>query len=51
MMDWLKATAAAFTAVSVLVGILIGLLYSPFAFLIRDPDRIEDYKSPDAVFL
>ena len=51
MMDWLKATAAAFTAVSVLVGIFIGLLYGPFAFLIRDPDRIEDYKSPDGEYV
>jgi hypothetical protein len=50
-MDWLKATAAAFTAVSALVGIFIGLLYGPFAFLVRDPDRIEDYASPDGEYV
>jgi hypothetical protein len=51
MMDWLKATAAAFMAVSVLVGIFIGLLYGPLAFLVRDPDKIQDYRSPDGEYV
>jgi hypothetical protein len=49
MMDWLKATAAAFTAVSVLVGIFIVLLYGPFAFLVREPDAPTDLSEQVAV--
>ena len=51
MMDWLKATAAAFSAVSVLVGISIGLLYGPLAFLVREPDEIQDFASPDGEYV
>jgi hypothetical protein len=51
MMDWFKATAAAFTAVSILVGIFIGLLCGPWAFLVRHRDKIEDYASPDGEYV
>jgi hypothetical protein len=51
MMDWLKATAAAFTAVSLLVGICMGLLSGSFAFLERNPDIIQDYRSPDGQYI
>lgn len=51
MMDWLKATVAAFTAVSALVGIVVGLLYGPFSYLVREPDRIQDYASPDGKYI
>jgi hypothetical protein len=50
-MDWLKATAAAFTAVSLLVGICVGLLSGPFVFLVREPDSIQDYLSPDGEYV
>jgi hypothetical protein len=51
MMDWLKATAAAFTAVSALVGIVVGLLYGPLSFLVREPDSVQDYASPDGKYI
>ena len=51
MKDWLKATAADFTAVSALVGIVVGLLYGPLSYLVREPDRIQDYASPDGRYI
>ena len=45
-MDWLKATAAAFTAVTALVALFIAFIYRCGGHLEpREPDDIQDYLS------
>ena len=50
MMDWLKATAAAFTAVTILVALFIAFIYRFDGHLEpREPDDVQDYLSPDGI--
>ena len=52
MIDWLKATAAAFTAVSALVGIYLLFLFRYGPLLdARDPDDIQDCLSHDGNYV
>jgi hypothetical protein len=52
MIDWLKATAAAFTAVSALVALFIAFTYRCGGHLEpREPDDIQDYLSPDGNYV
>jgi hypothetical protein len=52
MMDWLKATAAAFTAVTALVALFIAFIYRCGGHLEpREPDDIQDYLSPDGNYV
>ena len=51
-MDWLKATAAAFTAVTALVALFIAFIYRCGGHLEpREPDDIQDYLSPDGNYV
>ncbi len=52
MMDWVKATAAAFTAVTALVALFIAFIYRCGGHLEpREPDDIQDYLSPDGNYV
>jgi hypothetical protein len=52
MMDWLKATAAAFTAVTAWVALFIAFIYRCGGHLEpRGPDDIQDYLSPDGNYV
>lgn len=51
MMDWLKATAAAFTAVATLVGLCIAFIYRCGGPVELREDDIQDYVSPDGNYV